>query len=259
MKYFVISDIHGSAQELNAMLEKYNPDEEKLIFLGDYIDRGTGSLEVLETIMTMYLLHGQDRVKVLRGNHDNLLLELLQGDKIAYSTWINNGGVKMATEILDLEYPTTKPLSVWTIGQCKMVTLINKHISDKVEFLKNCTLLSYQDDQFLFTHAGFDSLLEDWRDTNDSDFMWIRKHYLKPNVTGYINIFGHTRTSIIRGDESNKAIWVSPCKAYIGIDGGCSYGGQLNAIVLNSENPQNLTVHVVKTGETEVQTQNIVL
>lgn len=258
MKYFVVSDIHGKASELDLVLKEYNPAEEVLIFLGDYIDRGANGLGVLETIMTMCLLHGRSKVKVLRGNHDNLLLDTLAGDEEAYATWLFNGGNKFLEEILQVEN-TTEFTSSWDISQRDVINLCMKHIPDKVDFLKTQTLLYYQDSSFLFTHAGFNSLKEDWRETSTDDFLWIRDHYRKPNNTGYINIFGHTRTSVIRGDKGDKSVWISPCKTYIGIDGGCAYGGQLNAVVLDSENLENLTVHLVESGEDYTETQNIKL
>ena len=37
---FVIGDIHGQLDMLNALLTKWNPDYQQLVFLGDYVDRG---------------------------------------------------------------------------------------------------------------------------------------------------------------------------------------------------------------------------
>ena len=256
MKYFVVSDIHGKEDELNIILEMYNPEEETLVFLGDYIDRGYKNIGVLETIMTMQLLHGRNKVKVLRGNHDALFLDALTGDEGAYATWIMNGGVAVLEEVLAMEEPkdqSTPTPSAWCLPQKDMISLCTKHLLDKIEFLKNRTLLYYQDTSFLFTHAGFNYREEDWRNTKASDFLWIRKHYFKPNKTGLINVFGHTRTTLIRGVTGDNSVWVSPCKTYIGIDGGCAYGGQLNAVVLDSNNLKEMRVYVAEARDTEVQ------
>lgn len=194
----------------------------------------------------------------MRGNHDNLLLDALAGDEDAYATWLVNGGNVFLEEILKLEN-SNEFTSAWGISQRDLVKLCMKHIPDKIDFLKTQTLLYYQDSSFLFTHAGFNSFKDDWRETKASEFLWIRDHYRRPNNTGFINIFGHTRTSVIRGDREDKSVWLSPCKTYIGIDGGCAYGGQLNAVVLDSENPDNLIVHLVESGEDYSETQRIKL
>lgn len=259
MKYYVVSDIHGCKEELDIILEKYNPAEETLIFLGDYIDRGKDSLGVLETVMTMYLLHGHDKVKVIRGNHDQMFLDSVAGDKNAYSDLKYNGGIKFLMEIIEVAYPKKKPLWLHTIRQDILMKVCKENIPGIIDFLKKQTLLYYHDSSFAFTHAGFDFKKEDWRDTSRDDFLWIRKHFFGPNNTGLINIFGHTRTSTIRGNKDDHSVWVSPCKTFIGIDGGCAYGGQLNAIVIDSENPTELTVYAVQTGKTIVETKQLSL
>lgn len=257
MKYFVVSDIHGSNLELHVILDKYNPEEEMLIFLGDYIDRGQDSVGVLQTLMTLHAKYGQDRVKFIRGNHDQMFLDALIGDREAYHDFAHNGGMKFVSQVLDLEYGDNKPFYVDALPAKKQMALCQKHLAKEISFLENQTLPYYQGTSFLFTHAGFDSNKEDWRETSLFDFRWIRKHYYRPNTTGYINIFGHTRTSSIRGDKTNRDIWISPCQTYIGIDGGCSYGGQLNAIVVDSENSSDLIVYEVQHGGTTVTTKHL--
>lgn len=50
-KVFVIGDIHGSFDLLEKLLTYWNPEEEQLVFLGDYIDRGPDSLKVLKKLL----------------------------------------------------------------------------------------------------------------------------------------------------------------------------------------------------------------
>ena len=79
----VVGDIHGSLKLLDKVLnyvKDYNPED--VIFLGDYVDRGKESKQVLEKLMqTNYLC--------LMGNHDNMLLDFVDnGDMLSvYNDW----------------------------------------------------------------------------------------------------------------------------------------------------------------------------
>lgn len=81
-------------------------------------------------------------------------------------------------------------------------------------------------------HAGFESNSSNLADTTDNDFLWIRDHYERPNQTPYVNVFGHTPTKLIHKTDD---VWVSEDHTYIGIDGGCVYGGQLNGVLLTDQ------------------------
>ncbi|MBE9069284.1 AAA family ATPase [Leptolyngbya cf. ectocarpi LEGE 11479] len=81
----VIGDVHGLADTLQAMLHKLgydldlnHPDGRQLCFLGDLVDRGPQSLEVLDLVMQA-VAKGHYCV---RGNHDNNLARGLRGDTI---------------------------------------------------------------------------------------------------------------------------------------------------------------------------------
>ncbi|MEK4006547.1 metallophosphoesterase [Paenibacillus sp. FSL H3-0333] len=69
MRTLVISDIHGCYDEFNALLTRanYDPSEDKLILLVDYVDRGQKSKQVVAQVMNM-IKH--DNITALRGNHD---------------------------------------------------------------------------------------------------------------------------------------------------------------------------------------------
>lgn len=67
---FLISDIHGELYLFKELLEqvKYDDAKDQLILLGDYIDRGPTSKEVLDFIMTLK----ENGAKVLMGNHEQI-------------------------------------------------------------------------------------------------------------------------------------------------------------------------------------------
>lgn len=75
---YALSDIHGHLDILKAALEKIELyGENKLILLGDYIDQGPQSGETLRCIYDLQQEQGIDKVIVLRGNHEEMLLSWL--------------------------------------------------------------------------------------------------------------------------------------------------------------------------------------
>ncbi|AII28520.1 putative serine/threonine protein phosphatase [Enterococcus phage ECP3] len=108
-KVFIVSDIHGCYDELIMLLNKHwNSDEEDLILLGDYVDRGSKSAEVLGFVYK-HILNGGT---ALLGNHDQMLLDFLTFPLIReadyedlsemYAMWMYNGGDKTISSLLDL-------------------------------------------------------------------------------------------------------------------------------------------------------------
>ena len=70
-RILAVGDIHGMYDKLIALMDKvqFNPDEDLLIFLGDYIDRGQQSLECLDYVMNLQKQY-PERVICLKGNHE---------------------------------------------------------------------------------------------------------------------------------------------------------------------------------------------
>ena len=74
---FAITDIHGCANTLDALLDQIGLSQsDHLYLLGDYIDRGPRSKEVLDILLA--LQRKQYPMTVLRGNHEQLFLDALQ-------------------------------------------------------------------------------------------------------------------------------------------------------------------------------------
>ena len=77
----VITDVHGRLEELLRLLDKV-PAGAKLIFLGDYVDRGTQSCEVVELVKSL------PGAVCLRGNHEDMMCN----PDTMFGTWMANGG-----------------------------------------------------------------------------------------------------------------------------------------------------------------------
>jgi serine/threonine protein phosphatase 1 len=179
--------------------------------LGDYIDRGNKSKEVIDYIIDLQE-KGFDIISLI-GNHELLLLESLENEKNK-PKWIQNGGGE-----------TLKSFGIDSI----------KEISPKyLKFLKN--LQSYYSfEEFLFVHAGFnDKILNPFQDTYS--MVWkSRNTYLNPLLSDKTIIHGHRPITV---DFCKKQI--EEKQQVINIDTGCVYKekigyGKLTAIELYSK------------------------
>lgn len=220
--YFVISDIHGMYDEFSQLLTHWDQQSE-LIILGDVVDRGLNSRKVIEEIMTLQKQY-LEKVIFLKGNHDESFLQFIEEpDKHAELFLQQMSGDATLESFFGYDYLS------WTYTDIQQN--MYEQFSHIIRFLKEGRYV-YQKEKLLFTHAGFDSNEEDWQKTKRLDFLWMREHYAKPNRTGLVNVFGHTPTWFLHADHS---IWMNVEQNYIGIDGGCAFGGQLNALLITGE------------------------
>ncbi|MFD1129039.1 metallophosphoesterase family protein [Paenibacillus sp. MER 78] len=216
----VISDIHGCYDEFNALLHtaNYISEQDKLILLGDYVDRGPNSKEVLNQIIQLHQEYG---VVTLKGNHDQLFLDamLLQED----DRWLKNGGYQTIESYMGVSYFEDHHFNKNAYKEAK--AYIMEHYPQHLEFLQSLPYY-YETDTHLFVHAGINPFYADFKEQPEEDFIWIRElfHHHPTNLDKPV-IFGHTPTVHL---HETASIWFQEDK--IGIDGACAYGKQLNCL-----------------------------
>ena len=201
-RIFAIGDIHGCYDRLKALMEKIPIDYSRdgLVFIGDYIDRGPHSVEVVD-----YLIQLKNRfpeVILLKGNHEDMLDKFLNGaDRFTY---LLNGGQQTLDSYL------TKPVQ----------SEFSPIPPDHMEFFKSMRLF-YETEEFIFVHAGLRPRVP-LESQNTEDMLWIRDKFVSSKYDfGKRVIFGHTPL---------KKPLVEPNK--IGIDTGAVYGNALTCIQL---------------------------
>lgn len=83
---YAMSDIHGCIEELQKQMEQVDlSGKNRIIFLGDYIDYGDSSCQVLEYIRDLQKEYGEEKVVVLKGNHEQMFLEWIDDYRNLYS------------------------------------------------------------------------------------------------------------------------------------------------------------------------------
>lgn len=211
----VIGDIHSCGYTLKSVLDKYS-EGYKLIFLGDYFDRGD---KPYETFMLLDYLTQQDYVTALLGNHDRILLDYINDKRLS----------KMDTII------TCSELANRNVSRAMLRSLYNR--------LKDYYLFEFNGKKYFCSHAGLPwfppnlALVSTEQFTNsvyelsgDIDGVY-EKNYKEGDP---IQIHGHIPT------ESNEYSF--------SLDGGVENGGSLRYAVINKD---GLRIEEVSNKRTE--------
>jgi len=205
--YYIIGDIHGYLDRLENLIAKLGPltgDDDMLIFLGDYIDRGPCSYEVIEFVMSLSMKY---QVIFLRGNHEDMLMKYLAGLDREGLYLYNGGGA--------------------TIRSYK------RHMGDFIlpeshmEFYNNLRSY-YEGEDFIAVHGGLDPGVDSMELQDEHELIWIREEFILADKRwDKTIIFGHTPTQFITGES---AVYVDESRNIIGIDTGVIFGKQLSCI-----------------------------
>ncbi|OPY00288.1 MAG: Bis(5'-nucleosyl)-tetraphosphatase, symmetrical [Syntrophorhabdus sp. PtaB.Bin047] len=198
MKTLVIGDIHGYYRELNDALHNADYQEgDRLIFLGDYVDRGPQSREVMEFLTS---LKGGNIF--LRGNHEEYLIRALAGDIHAYGILMDNGFISTlksyGADPGTLSYSQTGRHYILREG--KHILLGNRELplflksvipAEHLAFIA-ATRYSFETDRFFFSHAGAEPSIP-LHEQRTTDFVWgTDGFFLKQKYTyGKTLVFGH--------------------------------------------------------------------
>ncbi len=243
---FVIGDLHGSFQALEKLLTKWNAQKQRLIFLGDYINRGNDSLQVIQRVKE--LVEDYDAV-ALKGNHELMFMEWLKEPEKYALTFLNIGGV-----------PTLQSMKTFVIKEeptiDELIEGIKREHSQLLTWMENLPLY-YRWGQYFFSHAGINPFVRRGEESTEHELLWIRDDFTEfPHEAEDIVVFGHTPTTNLNKDLSSE-VWISPCCKKIGIDGGILYpDGRLNGVVLTEGNP-SIIIHSVMNDELLIEQRTL--
>jgi serine/threonine protein phosphatase 1 len=201
-KTFVVGDIHGCLGVLKRLIDKipWDPSKDRLIFIGDYIDRGEDSRGVIEYVVT--LTKNSQKVQCLIGNHEQALFDYLSGNDT--QTYILNGGGATLISYDRVRRNKDDPL------------IPPEHL----DFFSSLLPMVELDDYYI-VHAGFRPHIP-IENQELSDMLWIRNEFLLSEYDfGKVVIFGHT-------PFNNPVVM----KNKIGIDTGAVYGNRLTCLEL---------------------------
>ena len=190
---YVIGDIHGCLRPLQRLLGKIAPQPgDEVVFIGDYIDRGPQSREVVD-----YLLGLPHRCVFLLGNHEKMLLDYLDGKD--EGLFLPNGGLA----------------TIQSYGG-HVTNIPPAHL----RFFRDLRPM-HDTANYLFVHAGIRPLVPLERQRVE-DLVWIRQEFFQ--------FVGRFPKPIVFGHTPLRKVLMAPDR--IGIDTGCVYGGKLTCVRL---------------------------
>ena len=221
-RVYAIGDIHGRIdllRRLNARIradaEEVQADSYVVVYLGDYVDRGGHSRDVLDCLIEDPI-PGFETISIL-GNHEAFLLEFLDNPGRG-NVWIFNGGDttlrNYGIDVGDLEFHA----GGWEWLRDRFLeSLPERHL----DFLRNLPLMHVEGD-YVFVHAGIRPNVP-LEKQERQDLLWIREGFLDcEDDLGKMVVHGHTPFKEIQV-RSNR----------IGIDTGAWMSDTLTCIVLH--------------------------
>jgi serine/threonine protein phosphatase 1 len=219
-----VGDIHGRADLFEKMIDRIRVDSEmigekpRIVLLGDYVDRGPGSRQVLERIIRLKQ-EAWCEVEALMGNHEEALLQFLREPGYGVS-WVEFGGAAtLGSYGIAVPAMRTDPEAWEAVRDAFVEVLPREH----VELLEGFRI-SLQADDYFFVHAGVnpDVPLEA---QGSQEFLWIRAPFLaSEKACDYVVVHGHTPE-----EEPSNERW------RIGLDTGAYATGVLTGVRLHGD------------------------
>ncbi len=200
-RLIAIGDIHGEYYKLEKLLENLQiQHDDTVIFLGDYIDRGLYSKQVIDRLLELSTFCS---CTFLKGNHEYYMLKSLDGDKEAEYFFMTYGGVQ----------------TIESYGKIENILKIHG------DFYKHLKQL-YITDDYIFVHGGINPLIPLAKQIEIENLMIRNEFIYEPTNQFQKVIFGHT--------PFDKPLVM---KDKIGIDTGSGKfeDGYITAVILPEE------------------------
>lgn len=223
-RVYAIGDIHGRIDLLKTLhgkiaadIEQAEADRAVVVYLGDYIDRGSSSREVIDLLLDAPI-QSADAIH-LRGNHEDIMLRYLEEPDIGPKWFINGGDTTLTSYGVPLAYDDSSEAELARTRDSLADALPQSHL----DFLR--ALKSYHvEGGYLFVHAGIRPGVA-VEEQSDRDLMWIRHEFLNSRADhGYRVVHGHSISS-------QPEVRVNR----IGIDTGAFFSDRLTCVVLDRE------------------------
>ena len=206
---YAISDIHGCIEELEKKMELVDlSGENRIVFLGDYIDYGDSSCQVLQYIWQLQKRYGDKKVVVLKGNHEQMFLEWIDDyrnpfsdgteDLMTFNDWLrtdfeygaNTISTFVSEQQMDFLNQISRTSSLETISKEAVQMILSNH-EDLIRWVQNMPTYFDSDNQ-IFVHAGVDEEAGEYWMWGTSDDLLLGKFpaskgkFYKTIVAGHV-------------------------------------------------------------------------
>jgi serine/threonine protein phosphatase 1 len=217
IRIYAIGDVHGCVDALKDLHRSIEADladrpapDWRIVHVGDYVDRGPCSREVIDFLRART---EEPRILCLRGNHDEMFARAISGDRRYCQLWLLNGG---GETLESYGVDVTAFLDAVRSGVSAAAAVPAAHR----DFLESLSMSARYGDYY-FVHAGVDPARP--LEAQDPDQqLWIREPFLTSDA--------ELDAVIVHGHTPARRVTVRPNR--IGIDTGAVFGGPLSCLVL---------------------------
>jgi len=223
-RIYAIGDVHGCYDQLAHLVQLIELDgvrrgaaDTRLIFLGDMIDRGPKSREVVELL---YELHDSENVICLKGNHEQTMVDVLRGDMEAMRFWLSFGGAETIVS-WGVERELVVRASLGESWQREVLEAFRAVVPPSVIRWMAGLPTHHREGVYFFVHAGIrpGTPLDA---QSEEDLLWIREPFLSSwRQHEAVVVHGHTETQTATTGGNR-----------IGVDTGAYRTGCLTAVGL---------------------------
>jgi serine/threonine protein phosphatase 1 len=235
---FAIGDIHGDLAALRKLFDRFPTftDEDTVVFLGDYVDRGPDSAGVVQWVRE-FAATSDARVVTLRGNHEDAWLQVVDKGWPELVMPRGNGAYECYCSFIGAPVPAEDMLP--TPEEYEPLLTGSFFPPEVVAWMRELPFF-YEDDHAIYVHAGIkrtDGVFPHPSDvTPKRALLWLRDRDFFRNYRGKLVVFGHTTTRTLPNELSTHTpddptdLWAGP--ACIGLDTACGKGGFLTGFEL---------------------------
>ncbi len=227
-RVLVISDIHGNLPFLQGLLKQVHfSRDDILILLGDMLEKGKQSLELLRYIMELEQTH---TVYPICGNCDGLVLRFFEDenwDQGFFSAYLPAHPESTLRQLAaEMNFPNWDDLPAFRLA-------VREHYPEIWSWLKNLPTI-LETEHYIFVHGGVPSLehmetLDSWKCMKNDNFLMQGLSFSK-----YV-VVGHWPVTLYNPQIPSAAPIIDRKRKIISIDGACvlKVDGQLNAFILS--------------------------
>lgn len=235
---FVVGDLHGDIAALRTLVAKMPTlgADDTLVFLGDYVDRGPASAEVVEVVRGIERNAGF-QVVCLRGNHEDAWLRVLERGWDEFVFPPSNGC--LATMRSFLGGATPEPGEMPAPHEIQPLFHGTFLPEDVVAWFRGLAHF-HEDEHGIYVHAGLiereDRFLHPSETSPKTALLWTRSEAFFRSYRGKRVVVGHTVTALLPPELSSHTpadptdLWAGEC--VVAVDTGAGKGGFLTAIEL---------------------------
>jgi serine/threonine protein phosphatase 1 len=220
-RIYAVGDVHGRLDLLRRLLRTLGTDAAgrtqsvaRLVFLGDLIDRGPHSRQVLELVRRLQR-RNPERILALAGNHEDLLLASARGVAGAQAAWLRNGGeATLRSYRLD-------PSEFISLAPTERGRRLQQALGTEMLAWLATLPVCWRSGDYFFCHAGVRPGVA-LKHQRREDLLWIRRAFLdSERAHGAVIVHGHSETDEVE-IASNR----------INVDTAAHRSGELTAVGL---------------------------